>query len=393
MEVEHKDVTSKSIVKVRMIATANGNNCCSNSGAHKGDGNKYRFYLLRFVKETGSKISDKRVIHSIKVGIALVLVSLLFFVKSMFRQVGDNAMWAVMTVVVMFEFYAGATLGKGINRGVGTLLGGGLGCLAATIGDDIGGIAKHIIIAASLFLFSVAATYCRLVPKIKKKYDYGFMIFILTFNLVAVSGVRAEQVVQLARDRLAAVGMGFAVCVFVSLFICPIWASNELHYSTASKFDKLASSIQGCLDEYFKMASEKENQSPSEGAYVQACKSVLNSKSNDEPPPMQRESLKDPCENFMLSIQWLLKELGEGIEKMESYKTKVLLTPKLQSMKLQLSPRFSTSKMEVSETDEDLAIASFNFLLLEIVDKVEILAQKVQELGEVANFRVRKIDV
>lgn len=90
-----------------------------------------------------------------------------------------------------------------------------------------------------------AATYYRLVPSIKKRCEYGFVISILTFNLVAVSGVRAEKVVEVARNRLATIGVGFAICIFVSLIIYPIWASNELHNSTASKFDKLAISIQG----------------------------------------------------------------------------------------------------------------------------------------------------
>lgn len=49
----------------------------------------------------------KKVIHSIKLGIALVLVSLLYLLDPLFKQVGENAMWAIMTVVVVFEFYAG----------------------------------------------------------------------------------------------------------------------------------------------------------------------------------------------------------------------------------------------------------------------------------------------
>lgn len=49
----------------------------------------------------------KKVIHSIKLGVALVLVSLLYLLDPLFKQVGENAMWAIMTVVVVFEFYAG----------------------------------------------------------------------------------------------------------------------------------------------------------------------------------------------------------------------------------------------------------------------------------------------
>ncbi|CAA0828114.1 Aluminum-activated malate transporter 2 [Striga hermonthica] len=390
--------------------------------------------------------NGRKAIHSMKVGLALVIVSLLYIVNPMFEEVGQNGMWAVMTVVVMFEFYAGATLGKGINRIIGTLTGGILGCLAAILGDEIGGIGKDIIIGSAVFILGAGVTYCRLVPRLKRRYDYGFMIFIMSFSLVAISGIRVDKVAEVGRDRIATIGIGFAVCIFVSLVVCPIWASDELHLSTAHKFDKLSTSIQGgCLDEYFKIASEKENQGAIGGDYyIQACTAVLNSKSNDEllanhakwepwhgkfglshpwakylevgdhlselaatifalqiclqsskqPSPMQRQILKEPCETFMLTTQWILKELGESIEKMELCKTKSLINPKLQSAKLQLGPPFSTCyKAQISENDENLAITTFNFLLVEIVEKVEILAKKVEELGEAANFRVKKIDV
>lgn len=49
----------------------------------------------------------RKLIHSIKVGIALVLVSLLYLLDPLYEQVGENAMWAIMTVVVIFEFFAG----------------------------------------------------------------------------------------------------------------------------------------------------------------------------------------------------------------------------------------------------------------------------------------------
>lgn len=64
----------------------------------------------------------RRVIHSFKVGLPLTLVSLLYLIEPMFKGIGQNAIWAVMTVVVVLEFTAGATLCKGLNRGLGTLL-------------------------------------------------------------------------------------------------------------------------------------------------------------------------------------------------------------------------------------------------------------------------------
>lgn len=58
-------------------------------------------------KQMQSDHDTRKIIHCIKVGISLVLVSLLYLLNPLFKQVGENAMWAIMTVVVMFEFSAG----------------------------------------------------------------------------------------------------------------------------------------------------------------------------------------------------------------------------------------------------------------------------------------------
>ncbi|KAK7267761.1 hypothetical protein RIF29_20440 [Crotalaria pallida] len=107
-------------------------------------------------KQKKNEHVTKRIIHSIKVGISLVLVSLLYLVDPLYEQVGENAMWAIMTVVVIFEFSAGATLGKGLNRGMGTILGGGLGCIAAVLAQNFGVVDNSIIIAISIFIFGYA---------------------------------------------------------------------------------------------------------------------------------------------------------------------------------------------------------------------------------------------
>ena len=53
---------------------------------------------------------NRRLLHAAKVGLALVLVSLLYMLEVIHDRLGDNAMWAVMTVVVIFEFTAGKIL-------------------------------------------------------------------------------------------------------------------------------------------------------------------------------------------------------------------------------------------------------------------------------------------
>jgi len=46
------------------------------------------------------KDDPRRVVHAFKVGIALTIVSLLYLMEPLFKGIGQNAMWAVMTVVV-----------------------------------------------------------------------------------------------------------------------------------------------------------------------------------------------------------------------------------------------------------------------------------------------------
>lgn len=67
----------------------------------------------RFISLTCRKIwkvgqdDPRRAIHSLKVGLSLTLVSLLYLLEPLFKGVGENVIWAVMTVVVVLEFTAG----------------------------------------------------------------------------------------------------------------------------------------------------------------------------------------------------------------------------------------------------------------------------------------------
>ena len=72
--------------------------------------------------------------------------------------------------------------------------------------------------------------------------------------------------------------------------------------------------------------------------------------------------------------------------KMEKCPPTALILSKSQSMKMELSRVNSPSKLGVTESGEGLAMASFVFLLMELVEKVEVLAKEVEELGEVAGF-------
>lgn len=58
------------------------------------------------------KDDPRRIIHSLKVGLALTLVSMLYYVRPLYNSFGVSGMWAILTVVVVFEF----TVGKFAKR-------------------------------------------------------------------------------------------------------------------------------------------------------------------------------------------------------------------------------------------------------------------------------------
>ncbi|PQQ10596.1 aluminum-activated malate transporter 10 [Prunus yedoensis var. nudiflora] len=117
---------------------------------------------------------------------ALTVVSLFYYMRPLYEGVGGNAMWAVMTVVVVFENNVGATLCKSINRICGTFLAGFLAIGIHWIANQSGEEFEPFITGISVFLLGSAATFSRFIPSVKTRFDYGIMIFILTFSLVSV---------------------------------------------------------------------------------------------------------------------------------------------------------------------------------------------------------------
>ncbi|CAN6486352.1 unnamed protein product [Victoria cruziana] len=172
------------------------------------------------------KEDPRRAIHSLKVGLAPALVSFLYLLEPLFKGVGDNAVWAAITVVVVLEFTAGelplplfqgATLSKGLNRGLGTLLAGSLAFFVEFMAEKSGKVGHAIFIGITVFLVGAASTYLRFFPYIKKNYEYGVVIFLLTFNLITISSYRIDDVLLIAQKRVFAVALGCGLCLLMSL--------------------------------------------------------------------------------------------------------------------------------------------------------------------------------
>ena len=90
-----------------------------------------------------------------------------------------------------------------------------------------------------------AATFLRFIPEVKARYDYGVIIFILTFTMVAVSSYRVEDLIEFARERVTTVAVGVITCIFTSVLVFPIWAGEDLHKLAAGNLDKLAEFLEG----------------------------------------------------------------------------------------------------------------------------------------------------
>ncbi|CAJ2630995.1 aluminum-activated malate transporter 12-like [Trifolium pratense] len=234
------------------------------------------------------KDDPRKVVHSLKVGLALTLVSLLYLMEPLYKGIGKNAVVAVMTVVVVMEFTVGGTLCKGLNRGLGTLSAGLLAFFIEYLADAPGHIFRAVFIGAAVFLLGAVATYVRFIPYIKKNYDYGVMIFLLTFNLIIVSSYRVDNVLSMAKDRISTICIGVGLCLVMSLFVFPNWSGEDLHKSTISKLESLAKSIEVTVVDYFYDSEKQENEDDSSEDPIYKCyEAVLDSKAKDETLAMQ----------------------------------------------------------------------------------------------------------
>lgn len=106
--------------------------------------------------------------------------------------------------------------------------------------SEVGLFMQVVLVCAA-----AASSFTRFIPRIKARYDYGVLIFILTFSLVSVTGYRVDKILELANERLSTIGIGGATCIIVSIFVCPVWAGEDLHKLIASNIEKLASYLEG----------------------------------------------------------------------------------------------------------------------------------------------------
>ena len=89
------------------------------------------------------------------------------------------------------------------------------------------------------------ATYTRTNQTIKAKYDYGVVMFLLTFCLIVITGYRVSNNIDIVLERIVTITIGVIICLVVSIFVFPIWAGDDLHKLIIQNFESIADSLEG----------------------------------------------------------------------------------------------------------------------------------------------------
>ncbi|GMY15743.1 aluminum-activated malate transporter 8-like [Fagus crenata] len=295
--------------------------------------------VAKDIKKLG-RDDPRRIIHSLKVGLALTLVSLFYYTRPLYDGFGENAIWAVMTVILVLEFSVGATLGKGLNRMLATLSAGALAVGVHHLATLSGEKGEPWVLGFFVFITAATVTFFRFFPTMKARYDYGLLIFILTFALVTVSSYREDKVIQMGHQRVTTIILGSFIAIVICICIYPVWIGEELQNLVANNMEKLGNFLEGYGGEYFKIS--EHGQHVDDKSFLQGYKSALTSKNSEETMANlarwelwhHRFGFLHPWKQYV-QVGTLTRQCAYKIEALNSYLNSEIQTPNEFGRKIQ----------------------------------------------------------
>ncbi|KAJ6715802.1 ALUMINUM ACTIVATED MALATE TRANSPORTER FAMILY PROTEIN [Salix koriyanagi] len=178
-----------------------------------------------------------------------------------------------------YVFNAGATLSRGVNRAVATFLSATLAFGAHHLAVLSGEESEPVFSGLFVFLKAGMVTFARFFPRMKERYDYGLLIFILTFCLISVSGYRDDEVLDMVYSRISTIVIGGLTAVIVCVGICPVWAGDDLSKLVAANIEKLGVFLEGFGVEVFRLSGEGESR---KAASLQGFESIIDTITEEE---------------------------------------------------------------------------------------------------------------
>ncbi|KAG4154891.1 hypothetical protein ERO13_D03G080150v2 [Gossypium hirsutum] len=168
-----------------------------------------------------------------RVGLAVLLVSLLILVQGPYEIFGTDIIWSILTVAMMFEYTVGSTFNRGFNRALGSLLAGILAIGVAQLVLRTGRVVEPIIVGISIFFIGAITSFMKLWPSFVP-YEYGFRVLRYTYCLIIA---------------LLHCHGGF-VAVFVNVLVFPIRSGEQLLKELIDNFNLLAAALEECVKKY-----------------------------------------------------------------------------------------------------------------------------------------------
>ncbi|XLU67834.1 hypothetical protein S245_026887 [Arachis hypogaea] len=297
-----------------------------------------------------------------------------------------------------------------------------------------GHIVEPLLLGTLIFIIVAGVTYMRFLSQVKARYDYGFLVFILTFCMVSVPSYRDEDLLDTVKKRVITIFAGVLISVLVCIFVYPIWAGDDLHKLVSKNLHKLGDSIEGFGDEYFGTSDGEESNNK---AKLQAYKSVLNSKQIEE--SLVNFARWEPCHGpFRYGHPWkqylkigsllrqcahlidslvdfldytkspsetkkkveeaciqISKETGKGLKELSvSIQKKISLSyaanPSIEKSKIvamNLKSILKSGLWEGTNLFEDIPLMIVTYLLFDVVSCTQKIAESVHELSVQAKFK------